>query len=1125
MNSRFARLTVLGLAAALVLVALAGTAAFAQGTLLLRLPTVSATQIAFVYAEDIWTVSRDGGEARRLTTSPGTETFPSFSPDGKTLAFTGQYEGNLDVYVMPATGGEPTRLTYHPSADIVRGWTPDGKRIVFESARKGGPHLTDQLWTISPNGGMEEPLPIPQAVTGSFSPDAKYMAYVPFPPAYVAWRHYRGGRTTPIWLFDMANFETRKLPRDNSNDYSPMWIGDTVYFLSDRNGTMNLFAWKPGDANVEQLTHHTDYDVRSAGACQDAIVYEQAGYLHLFDLKTRQTRPLTIHCEADLAWKRPRYGKVNNMIHESDISPTGVRVVVEARGGIFTIPAKKGEVRNLTHNPGVNNRSPAWSPDGSKIVWLSDEGGEYHLVVGEQTGLKPTRSIKLPGPTFYYTPSWSPDSKKLTITDARQYASIVDVDAGTVTPFDIDRIGGGIQPTWSPDSQWIAYAKDIANRVGAIFLYSLKDKKSYRITDGLAEAASPVFDRGGKYLYFLASTDFGLHIAGMDMSAFDHHSTRGIYVMVLNSKDPSPFLPQSDDEEVKTEPAKTEETPKKGDEPKKADEPKKDQTPAKPAEAKKPDTPAPAKDDAAKKTAVQVVVDTENISQRILAIDLPLTDYSDLQPGPDADGFLYLVRVEGEPNLKLMRYDLKEREAKEVIKDINGIAVSADGKKMLYVAGSTYGIIDPHKTGKVGDGTVDMGRLEARIDPGAEWEQIFREGWRIQRDFLYDPKMQGENWQAMYDKYHPFVQYVSHRNDLNYLLAMLQGELTIGHSYQGGGDTGGAAVSGAPAGLLGADYAIENGRYRIKHIYSGENWNPDLRAPLTAPGIKVSEGDYLISVNGQEIAPPANLYRFFEGTANKQIVLRVSGTPSTDKAWDITVVPISDESALRGRDWIEDNRRTVDKLSGGKLAYVYVPDTSWGGYSYFNRYFFAQLDKQGAVIDERFNGGGKIADYIVDLLNRPCFGYFAPRNSKPFPVPGAAIFGPKVMLINEMAGSGGDALPYAFRARGIGPLVGTRTWGGLVGIGGYPTLIDGGYITAPNFAFYNTKGQWDVENVGVAPDIEVDQTPARVIRGEDPQLQAAVAECMRLLRQNPPVTLDRPAPIDRTSWKRTEGAK
>jgi tricorn protease len=1084
---------------ALLLFAFIFCPATAQGTRLLRHPTVSRDSVAFEYAGDLWVVPRIGGQARRLTATAGVEIDPYFSPDGSQIAFTATIAGNTDVYVAPAAGGDPKRLTYHPGADRVRGWTPDGRRVVFASGRASAPQQSYfRLWTIGLEGGLPEQLPMPRAFSGLYSPDGRRFAYEEISTAFIPewyetsqWRHYRGGRTHPIQIMTLADYSVEKLPWNNSNDTNPMWVGDAVYFLSDRNHTVNLFAYRGDTKKVTQLTHHDDFDIMNATAGPDAIVYEQAGYIHLVDTKTGQARRLNIEVTGDLAWARPQFKKVAGMIRSAELSPSGIRAAFEARGEIFTVPAEKGDYRNLSQSPGAHDRSPVWSPDGAQLAWLSDAGGEYQLMIGEPTGVTKPRAIPLPSTAFFSAPAWSPDGAQILLQDNHLNLWALEVASGRTAKIDTDTYadpGRDFDGTWSPDSRWIAYSKSLTSHLRAIFVYSLSEKKTYQLSDGLADAISPAFDAGGKYLYFMASTDYGPRTGWLEMSSVDRPVRRAIYLAVLSASDPSPLLPET------------------GDEPHAAP---RDESRGEPAAAPKPD--------AAK--AVVVRIDFDGIGQRILAVNVPADDYSSLVAGAAGTTFYMEPNTPGGApgSPRLQRYQLKERSAAPFLEGIRSYTLSADKKKLLYQAsGNRWGIVATDRPAKVGDGAINVAQLETQVDPRAEWAQIFRETWRIQREYFYDAKMHGADWQAIYEKYRPLLAYVGHRADLGYLIAMVGGELTVGHSYlTGAGDEPGEEP--VSVGLLGADFAVENGRYRISHIYSGENWNPELRAPLSAPGIQVAEGDYLLEVNGRPLASPTNLYSLFEGTAGRQTMIRVNKTPSLEGSRLVTVVPVASEDSLRTRAWIEENRRLVDKLSGGRLAYVWLPNTAGPGYTSFTRYYYAQQNKEGAIIDERYNHGGMVADYIVNELDRKLMGYFAMRDGQPSTSPIAGIYGPKVMIINESAGSGGDALPYYFRLRKIGPLVGTRTWGALVGTLVIPATIDGGGITAPSLAFYNLKGEWDVENVGVAPDIEVEYTPAQAIKGRDPQIERAVQEALRLLEQNPPKRAPRPAPIDRVS--------
>ena len=1080
---------------ALLLCFLVSVSATAQGTRLLRQPTVSRDQVAFEYGGDLWIVSRSGGQARRLTSTPGAEADPHFSPDGAQIAFSSTVAGNTDVYVMPAAGGDPKRLTWHPGIDVVRGWSPDGKRVIFASDRDSAPHAHFRLWSIDQQGGMSEPLPMPRAYTGVYSPDGKRFAYEEFSVAMFPgwsenqasqWRHYRGGRTHPIRVMNLSDYSVGALPWTSSNDTDPMWVGNTVYFLSDRAHTVNLYAYQVDTKAIAQLTRYDDFDIKSASGGPDAVVYEQAGYIYLVEGKAGQPKRLSIEVTGDFPWARPQFKKVAAMIRNAALSPTGVRVAFEARGEILTVAAEKGDMRNLTQSSGAHDREPAWSPDGSQLAWFSDASGEYQLVFGDPTGIAKPRAVQLPSAAFFSSLAWSPDGKQLLFQDNHLNLWTLEAASGRTTKIDTDAFyDPPHQPdaVWSPDSKWIAYSKVLDSHMRAVFIYSVAEGKASQLTDGLSDAISPAFDAGGKYLYFLASTDYGPRSGWLEMSSIDRPVRRAVYITVLNASEPSPLLPET------------------------GDEPHRDEA----APPRKPEAPA----------AVSVRIDFTGISQRILALKVPPGDYASLSAGA-AGVVFYAEAITGVPGLRLHKYQLKERTAAPFLEGIRSYTLSEDRKKLLYQApGNRWGIVplDRPVPAKVGDGPINVAQLETLVDPRAEWAQIFRETWRIERDYFYDAKMHGNDWQAIYEKYKPLLPYVQHRSDLSYLIATVGGELTVGHSYlTGPGDVPGEDP--VPVGLLGADFAVENGHYRIRKIYTGENWNPELQAPLSAPGIQVSEGDYLLEVNGRPIAPPANLYSFFEGTAGRQTIIRVNKQPTMEGSRVITVVPVPTDQGLRTRDWIEANRRRVDELSGGRLAYVWLPNTGGGGYSYFTRYYYSQQQKDGAIIDERYNQGGQVADYIVNELDRKVMGYFALRDGKPSTSPTAGIYGPKVMIINESAGSGGDALPYYFRLRKIGPLVGTRTWGGLVGTLGTPTTIDGGGITAPSLAFYDLAGKWAVENEGVAPDIEVEYTPAEVIKGRDPQLERAVQEAMKLLEKNPVHRVPRPAPIDRVSKDR-----
>jgi tricorn protease len=1104
---------------------LAAARSASDETLLLRDPAVSADAIVFAHAGDLWSVGLDGGEASRLTVHPGVESGPVFSPDGTLVAFSGQYEGNLDVYVVPARGGDPRRLTFHPGPDVALGFTPDSKKVLFASRRASDSTRYSRFFTVPVEGGFEELLSPPMAERGCFSPDGKKLAYTPIADAFRTWKRYRGGMTTPIWLFDLATNAVEEIPHENASDTSPRWIGDTVFFLSDRAGTMNLFAYEPRSHGVRQVTFHDDFDVKSFSGCGDRIVYEQAGRLNVLDARagrgeppTRWGKPLSIRIDADLPDTRRHFEPALPFLRDAGLSPTGVRAVFEARGDVFTVPAKKGDVRNLTRTPGAHERSPAWSPDGKTIACLSDASGEYELLLYPQDRLTEPRHVKLgDAPSFYYSPRWSPDGRHIAYTDKRLNLWCLDVESGASTKVDTDLYDHPVRsldPAWSPDGKWIAYTRRLPNHFRAVFLYELSSGKATEITNGRSDASSACFTLDGKHLCFLASTNYGLNVGWLDMSSYERPVRSSVYVVVLDKDAPSPLQPESDEEAVAAakDEKKADEKKDGGADAKEGADAKKDGDVAKKdGDAKKDDA---TKEGAAKPRELPTVkIDLDNIDQRILALPIPAKNWAALQAA--ADGKLFLVEIpdqaiaddeDGGGGASLERFDFKERKLEPFLANLGrGYWLSADGKKLLYATGKpgseAFGIVDSGGTAKPGDGALDLSRMQADVDPHAEWKEMFDEVVRLERDFFYVKNLHGADWPAIADKYRPFLPHVGHRADLAYLFSELIGELVIGHAYVYGGDF--PETKGAAAGLLGCDFAVEGGRYRVKSILSGENWNPDLFAPLTQPGVKATVGDYLLAVDGRELLPPTNVHEALLGTAGKQTVLKLGKAPDDPNAWTTTVVPVPDESGLRRRAWIERNRRKVDELSHGRVAYIYMPNTAGEGYVGFNRDYYASLDKEGVVIDERFNGGGSVADYVIDMLRRPLLSMWATREGREFPTPAGSIFGPKAMIINEYAGSGGDAMPHFFRRAGLGKLVGRRTWGGLVGIYDYPPLLDGGTVTAPRLAIYSPDGQWEVENTGVPPDVDVVMTPKDVIAGHDPQLEKAVEVVMQELAAKP----------------------
>ena len=1077
------------------------SAAHAQGTRFLRQPDVSSSHIVFVHANDLWLAGRDGGNAIRLTSSEGAETDPAFSPDGRWIAFSAQYGGNTDVYVMPAAGGQPERLTWHPAPDIVQGWTPEGA-VLFQSNREAVPTMFSKFYAVPRTGGLPLPLALPQAYLGEMSADGDHIAYQETLYYDPEWRNYRGGQAQPIGVVSTSTWERATAPWEGERHMDPVWMDGVVYYLSERDWASNVWSFDPRTGAERQLTRHADFDVKSLGAGAGAVVYEQAGYLHELDPASGRTRKLEIHVAGDMNWSRPRWEEVPaTRFRNIDLSPTGKRALFEWRGELFSVPAKEGSWRNLTRSPGVADRHPAWSPDGSRIAWFSDAGGEYGLVIAGQDGSNPRR-IDIPDPSFYFRPEWSPDGTKLAFTDTHYRVLVLDVESGGVEHVDTDRYAHpqrSLNPVWSPDSRWIAYARRLDNQLRAIFIHDIEARETHQLTDGTVDAIAPVWDESGKYLYFLASNDYGLNTGWLDMTSYDRPVTRTLYLALLHAGEPSPFLPRSDEEE-------------EGEAEGKSDGAEEDDEDAQDGEA-------PA----------DVEIDFEGIDRRMVgAPGLPAKDYRGLVPGPRGAVFVTRAGDDDGGGATLLKYTVEEREAKDFLAQVRAggarvspgsdIAASHDRKQLLYRSGSNWHVVGTEQPPGNGDGRLELGGMRVRVEPRAEYAQMLRDGWRFMRDFLYVDNQHGAPWNDVWEWYSAWLPDVRHRADFNHLLDMLSGEIAVGHSYVFGGDY--PDLENPRTGLLGADLDEADGFYRFARIYAGDAWWPDTAGPLSMPGLAVAEGDYLLAIDGVELRPPTNPYRLLEGTAGRTISLTVSSSPSPEDARDIVVEPIANESFQRMWAWVAANQARVDELSGGRLAYVWLPNTARNGYEFFNRMYYAQKDREGAVIDERNNGGGSAADYIVDMLDRELTGYFNSPGAgrRPWTQPMAGLFGPKVMVINESAGSGGDLLPYLFRFRGIGPLVGTRTWGGLVGSWDTPPLIDGGFFVAPRGGFFDVDGKWAVEGEGVAPDIEVRNDPAPVIAGGDPQLEAAVREALRLLETEKVERKDEPAPPVR--WRR-----
>ncbi|HEX9729548.1 MAG TPA: PDZ domain-containing protein [Gemmatimonadales bacterium] len=1035
----------------------------AQGTRLLRQPTVSQQEIAFTYGADLWIVARSGGEARRLTSTPAVESDPHFSPDGSRIAFTSNRSGMPQVYVVSRDGGEPTRLTWHPTPSLARGWTPDGSRVFYASARDAAPQFYNRLWSVARTGGPSTMVPAPWGFDGSYSPDGRRLVVDRMSRWDGEWRSYRGGQNTALTILTLGDLGEVMIPNtDRAMDIEPVWLGNTIYFLSDRDWATNVWAYDVAGGTLRQITHEADVDIKALAAGAGQLVYEHDGWIHLLDPATGESRRVDITVHGDFPWAEPRWEDVSDRVAAASLSATGQRVLMEARGEIWTVPVEHGDARNLTRSSAAADRTPIWSPDGLQVAWFSSDGGNYDLLIAAQDGMGTPRRLSIAPSKMGWDPVWSPDGSLIAFADDDARVRVIEAATGNIRTADVngtvfDLGNRGLR--WSPDSKWLAYPKVFPNQYHRIVVWSVENGAARPITDALADAIAPAWDRDGRHLYFLASTDLALGSGWLNLSSLQADPRYAPYAMVLRNDDPTPFPLRSDEE------------------------------PAQP-----PGDDANAKADSG---SVTVRIDFDGIARRIVALPMPARRYGTVLAGPKGSVFIGEA-VENEPGELLHKFVLKDAKASEFASAVSQVSISGDGKKLLFRVDRTWRVVGTGTKPEPGKGTVTVA-LRMQLDRMAEWRQMFDDVWRFEREYFYDPGMHGNDWDAVRERYRPLVPFVRHRADLNYVFDQVNGELSVGHSFVRGGDF--PDVDTIRVGLLGADLVAERGRWRIQRIYRLESWNPGLSAPLDRPGLRVREGDYLLQVNGVELTAADDPYRLLDGTAGRQTVLQFSRQPNADGAWTETVEPIRSEFQLRQRAWVEDNRRKVDSLSGGRLAYVWVPNTGQGGYTSFNRYFFAQQDKLGAVIDERYNQGGFADDYMVDHLSRFLRGALTNEadGGSPMPLP-QGVLGPKVLLINEESGSGGDYFPWTFRQLQIGPLIGRRTWGGLVANSSpYPT-IDGGRVTAPYPAVYDPINQrYMAENEGIPPDIEVINDARSVAQGGDPQLERAVAEALRLV--------------------------
>ncbi len=1040
---------------------------------MLQYPDVSHDKITFEYAGDIWVVAKKGGVAHRLSSPKGAEYLPKFSPDGKTIAFSGNYDGNIDVFVIPTEGGIPKRLTNHPLTDRLLDWAPDGKHLLFASSRKSGRQRYNQIYEISVDGGLPRRLPVPYGEFGTLSPDGEWIAYTPRTRLFRTWKRYRGGMATDIYLFNLQTFESENITNEPANDELPMWHGDKIYFLSDRgkNERFNIWSYDLKTKKFEQITFFENYDVHFPSMGPEDIVFEAAGKLYLYNFALGKYHQVKIKVVTDNITLLPVKKKVNKYIKNATISPHGKRVIVEARGELFSLPAKKGPVYDITNSSGVAERFPAFSPDGKKVAFWSDKTGEYELTVVDLKNPRQQRTLTNTKEKFKYNLYWSPDGKKIAFVDnamrIRYYdfdkEEIIDVDKGL---YMYEGELENFRVSWSKDSRWLAYARGLDNQHRAIFIYDTENGVRRQVTSGFYSDSQPSFDPNGKYLYYLTQRTFRPLYSSVD-NTFIYPNATNIAIVPLTEKIASPFLPQNDTVEVKKEKKSKKDKKKKEGE------------------------------------IAEVKIDFEGFERRAELIGIPPGNYGNLRAAEGKPIYVRYPNTGSEKSESVIKYyDLKDKKEKTIVSGAGAFEISADGKKLLVSKGASLYIMDIKPKQKLKN-KLRTSEMTMTIDPRKEWHQIFTDAWRLERDFFYDPNMHGVDWNAIRERYGKLLNDVVTRWDLNYLIGEMIGEISSSHTYRGGGDT--EEAKHISVGMLGVDWAVEDGYFKVAKIIEGAPWDIVGVSPLKQPGIDFKEGEYILAVNGIPLDVSHEPYAAFEGLAFKTVELTVNDKPSFEGARKIFVKPfsITNETELRHNAWVEKNRKFVDSLSHGQVGYIYVPNTSTDGQNDLFRQFLAQIDKKGLIIDERFNSGGQIPDRFVELLNRKPLAFWAVRDGKNWQWPPYANFGPKVMLINGWSGSGGDAFPDFFRKEKIGKIVGMRTWGGLIGISGIPSLIDNGYLTVPTFRMYNPDGTWFKEGHGVDPDILVVDNPTELAKGIDPQLKRGVEEVLLEIKTTP----------------------
>ena len=1085
-----------------LLLTLAGSAQ----TKLLRFPDIQGDRIVFVHAGDIWTVSDQGGRAIRLTAHPGLELFPKFDPTGRWIAFTGQYDGDEQVYVIPAEGGEPRQLTYYPARGPlaprwgydhhVYGWTPDGKRVLFRSTRDYWKAGSGKLYTVSMEGGLPTALPIPESGAGALSPDGKRVAYSPLFRDFRTWKRYQGGWAQDLHLFDLESNRAEQITDHIRTDRDPMWVGDDVYFVSDRDGVLNLYRYDTGAKKTERVTSEKTWDVRwPASDSKGRIVYELNGELNVYDAATGKSRSVPIQVPSDGVARRPRRVSAAGNIEDYALSPQGRRAVFSARGDIFTVPAEKGPTRNLTKSSDAHDRLPAWSPDGRRIAFVSDQSGEEQVYVVDQTGGVPAQLTQGARGRLYRL-AWSPDSKRIAFSDKEGKAYVLDLESRDVREIADEARGRIDDYRWSPQGGYLAFTVSVASRMNSVFIWESATGDLRQVGGSRFNEYNPAWDPAGEYLYFLSDREYSPLISTTEWNFATNRQT-GIFALALRRDAEHPFPPESDEAEV------TDEEGEASEEKAEKEESEEDETDE--------ESDAKAED--------PIRIDFEGLAARVARVPVPADNYSRLATIENSllvvrDPAFYYGRTSA-VKAQLKIFEIEERELKTVT-EAGAYALSADGKKLLVRQGRSFKLFDAKPAAK-DPKAVSTAEMELDLVPAEEWETIFDEVWRRYRDFFYAENMHGYDWDAIRERYRPWLAHVRHRSDLNYVIGEMIAELNVGHAYISGGDY--ELPERPDVALMGADLELDadTGIYRIKRILQGQNEESEYRAPLTEIGVDAREGDYLLAIDGEEIRAGENPYRLLRYKASRPVELLLNDRPTADGARKVVYRPVSDESNLRYLAWVEGNARTVAEATEGKVGYLHIPDMSASGISEFIKWYYPQMRKDGLVVDVRSNGGGNVSQMLIERLRRQLLGTRFARTIDDFRTyPNEVFLGHLVCLLNENSASDGDIFAARFKQAGLGPLIGKRSWGGVIGITSHGPLMDGGDVRVPQFATNDLDGSWIIEGHGVDPDIVVENDPESLIAGRDPQLERGIAEVLRMIREDPPQRPTRPPDPVRT---------